>query len=69
MQQVDIVMDKRDKTNKLRYYKNVRELAMKNHCGRWKETWAKWVYPVYPMTYEHFIKIMHMDIDKEEGND
>lgn len=45
--------------NKQRYYDNVRRLAYDNYCGCWKEVWAKWVYPTYPMSYDVFLRIIH----------
>lgn len=41
------------------FYKKVRDLASKHYTGSWKETWAKYVYPIYPMSYHTFIVILH----------
>lgn len=39
--------------------KKVRELANREYTGSWKETWAKYVYPIYPMSYVTFSRIMN----------
>lgn len=39
--------------------KKVRELANKEYTGSWKETWVKFVCPIYPMSYVTFSRIMN----------
>lgn len=39
--------------------KKVRELANREYTGSWKETWAKFVCPIYPMSYVTFSRIMN----------
>ena len=45
--------------NKIEYDKKVKELARKEYTGSWKETWAKFVCPIYPMSYVTFSRIMN----------
>lgn len=45
--------------NRQRYYRLVREIAEREYCGSWKEVWAKYVDPVYPMTYLTFLRIIN----------
>ena len=50
--------------NKTEYYKRVQELARKEYTGSWKETWAKFVYPIYPMSYDVFLRIKNKVFEK-----
>lgn len=54
-------MDKKriNNENRQRYYEKVRAIAKKEYCGSWKEVWANYVDPIYPMTYYTFLRIIH----------
>lgn len=44
--------------HKLYFYRNIQRLAIREFCGSWKEVWAKHIYPVYPMSYRSFMRIL-----------
>lgn len=47
--------------NKLRMYSNIIDLAMKHYevgITHWKGIWKKHIYPVYPISYSQFMKIL-----------
>lgn len=47
--------------NRLRMYSNIIDLAMKHYeegITNWRGIWKKHVYPVYPISYALFLKIL-----------
>lgn len=44
--------------HKLYFYQKVQQIAIQEYLGSWKEVWAKHVYPVYPMSYKAFLRIL-----------
>lgn len=52
-------MAKINNDNRQRYYAKIREIAEREYCGSWKEVWARYIDPIYPMTYYTFLRIVH----------
>ncbi|MBQ0112470.1 MAG: hypothetical protein KBT03_04995 [Bacteroidales bacterium] len=54
-------MKKRSKRNKLKYWQNVQRLALEHYeegITTWSGIYEKYIYPVYPMSYGTFLRIL-----------
>ena len=52
-----------NKVNKLRMYKKIVELTQRYYDAdvtTYKGVWRKYVYPIYPISYSQYMKIMGM---------
>jgi hypothetical protein len=71
-----------NRVNKLRYYKKIQEVAQEHYeegVSTWRGVWKKYIYPVWPMEYNTFMRILgegglrtkieELEENKEEGND
>ena len=56
-----------NQTNKLRRYKKVIDIVNRHYIPdvtTYKGVFEKYVYPVYPMTYATFMRIVSTPVDK-----